>query len=177
MLKQIEPKIVNMCDASFAIYPFPAMKSASLSGELGKFFGPLVAGCLPLIAVDSDEDVLDLDIKNAMPLVTSAFSSLSGDSVEKILTKLLLDGNIAVSYTDPSTGEKVQSRLNRAIFDELFCQDIGEAYRLAYEVINLNFKGFFKKLLGQSGKLNAIIEKIQSGSTENLTQADSQSSN
>lgn len=169
MLKQTEPKIVEFCGARFAIYPFGAMEGARISGELGKFFGPLIAGALPLIASDS-EDVLSMDLKDAMPVVTSAFSSLEGDNIERLLTMLLLKGNIAVSYIDPTTQQEEQKRLNRMIFDELFCQEIDEAYKLAYEVINVNFSGFFKKLLGPSGKLGDAIAKIRSGSMENLTE-------
>ena len=73
MIKQIEPNRVSLCGVDFAIYPFGAMKAANLSGELGKFLGPIVAGCLPLIG-SNDDDVLSMDLKDAMPLITGAFS-------------------------------------------------------------------------------------------------------
>lgn len=83
MIKQIEPNRVSLCGVDFAIYPFGAMKAANLSGELGKFLGPIVAGCLPLIG-SNDDDVLSMDLKDAMPLITGAFSTLDGDTIEKL---------------------------------------------------------------------------------------------
>lgn len=174
MLKQIEPKSVTIEDVDFAIYPFGAMQAANLSGELGKFFGPMVAGLVPLILGDSDEDVLSADLKDAMPLITMAFSTLDGDNVEKLLRKLLIVGkNISCQYRDDNGGV-VQSILDQELIDNIFCQNIDGLYRLAYEVINVNFSGFFKKSLAQSGIQNlkgTILSKM--GNTEPLMEAGS----
>lgn len=175
MIKQIEPNRVSLCGVDFAIYPFGAMKAANLSGELGKFLGPVVAGCLPLIG--SNDDVLSLDLKDAMPLVTGAFSTLDGDTIEKLFRKLLLQQNISCSYTDPATGQQVQTWLTQDVLDQIFCQNVDDMYRLAYEVINVNFKGFFKKLLGQSGGLSQKVVTIWSGSMENSTEVNLPTSN
>ena len=176
MIKQIEPNRVSLCGVDFAIYPFGAMKAANLSGELGKFLGPIVAGCLPLIG-SNDDDVLSMDLKDAMPLVTGAFSTLDGDTIEKLFRKLLLQQNISCSYTDPATGQPVQTWLTQDVLDQVFCQNVDDMYRLAYEVINVNFKGFFKKLLGQSGGLSQKVVTILSGSMENSTEANLPTSN
>lgn len=174
MLKQIEPKKVRLCDVDFAIFPFGAMKAANLSGELGRFFGPLVAGFLPLIG--SDDDVLSMDLTQAMPMITGAFSVLDGDTVEKLLRKLLLGGNVACSYINDK-GDEVQSKLTQDLLDNIFCQNVDDLYRLAVEVINLNYSGFFKKLLNQSGGLVEKAKTIVLGSTETLTQSSSQNLN
>lgn len=175
MLKQIEPKKVTLCDVEFAIFPFGAMKAANLSGELGKFLGPIVAGALPLLG--SNDDVMSLDLKDAMPMVTGAFSSLDGDVLEKLLRKLLLDGNIACSYMDESTGQQLQGKLTQDLLDGIFCQNVDDMFRLAYEVITLNYSGFFKKLLGQSGSLSDKVAQMMSGSMETSMGAVFQSSN
>jgi hypothetical protein len=167
MMKQIEPKRVTICEVEFAIYPFGAMKAANLSGELGRFLGPIVAGVLPLIG--SNEDVLQMDLKAAMPLVTEAFSSLDGDVVEKLLRKLILDGNINCRYMDESTGKFIQSKLTQELADSIFCQQVDELYKLAFEVINLNYSGFFKKLLDQYGDLSQKTQNVVLRSTESLT--------
>ncbi len=171
MLKQIEPKRVSLCGADFAIFPFGAMKAANLSGDLGRFLGPIVAGCLPLIG--SSDETMSLDLKDAFPLVTEAFASLDGDVIEKLFRKLLLDGNITCSYIDHA-GQRVQNRLTQDILDEIFCQNIDDMFRLAYEVININYSGFFKKLLGQSGNLGNKVVMMMSGSTGSLMQGNSQ---
>ncbi len=162
MLKQIEPKIVTIDgieNTEFAIYPFGAMQAANLSGELGKFFGPMIAGLVPLVLGNSGDDVLSADLKDAMPLVTAAFSSLDGDNVERLLRKLLITGkNVSFQCRD-GNGEVVQKVLDQSLIDEVFCQNIDGLYRLAYEVINVNFSGFFTRLLTQSGVQN-LKEKI-----------------
>ena len=127
MIKQIEPNRVSLCGVDFAIYPFGAMKAANLSGELGKFLGPIVAGCLPLIG-SNDDDVLSMDLKDAMPLITGAFSTLDGDTIEKLFRKLLLQQNISCSYTDPATGQPVQTWLTQDVLDQIFCQNVDDMY-------------------------------------------------
>lgn len=180
MLKRIEPKIVTICDVEFAIYPFGAMKAANLSGELGKFFGPIVSGIIPLFgnmkpgeSKDTIDDFLSIDLKDALPLVTEAFASLDGDIVEKLLRKLLLGGNIKCRYRDDK-GNLETSTLTQDFLDEIFCQDVGELYRLAYEVISLNYAGFFKKLAARFGFLKSeeeteeILEVMEPSITTNF---------
>lgn len=175
MLKNMEPQRVTIDGVDFAIYPFGAMQAANLSGELGRFFGPMVSGLVPLALGESD-DVLSVDLKDAMPLVTMAFSTLDGDTVEKLLRKLLINGkNISCQYREHN-GEVVQSVLDQDLLDVIFCQNIDGLYRLAYEVIKVNFSGFFKKLLIQSGAQN-LKEKFLSkmGNTDISTGASSAS--
>lgn len=173
MVKQLDPKITVLGDVTYAIYPFGGMYAANLSGELGKFLGPIAAGALPLIG--SDSDVMELDLKEAMPLIIGAFETLDGDKVENLLKKLLINKkNISCQYRDESTGEAVKSILTEDLANSLFCQDVYGMYRLAVEVINVNYSGFFKKLLGQSGNLKGILGTMTPGSTEDLTVIDSQ---
>lgn len=171
MLKQLEPKMVTLCDTEFAIYPFGAMKAANLSGELIKFFGPIVSGVVPLVL--GSDDVMNMDLKNAMPLVMGAFSVMDGDTVEKLLNKLLLGENITCSHI--TENGRVQEKLSVDILNDVFCQNIDDMYRLAYEVIKVNYAGFFEKLFnGQSGKLKETILKLISTNTEISTEAVSQ---
>ncbi len=178
MIKQMEPTKIMIGEVEFAIYPFGAMQAANLSGELGKFFGPMIAGLAPLVLGDSDSDVLSADLKDVMPFVTTAFSTLDGDNVEKLLRKLLITGkNVSCQYREDN-GEVVQSVLNQELIDSIFCKNIDGLYRLAYEVINVNFSGFFKKLLAQSGAQNlkeTILSKM--GNTEPLMETSSANSN
>lgn len=169
-MKQLEPKRVVIGDVAFAIYPFGAIYAANLSGELGKFLGPLAAGALPLIG--SGNDVMEMDLKDAVPLVAGAFNTLDGDRVEMLLKKLLTDrGNISCQYRDETTGKAVQEVLTEDLADAIFCQDIYGMYRLAAEVINVNFSGFFRKLLGQFGNLEKITGIMEPRNTGNSTEA------
>ena len=171
MLKRIEPKTVTICDVEFAIYPFGAMKATNLSGELGRFFGPIMSGIIPLLG-SGNEDILSIDLKDAMPLVTGAFASLDGDNLEKLLRKLLLGGNINCRYRDEN-GRLQTAALNQDLLDEIFAQEIDQLFRLAYEVIELNYKGFFGKLLARFGFRKGEPEETEktSESTAPLTES------
>ena len=154
-MKQIDPKIVKLSMAEFAIYPFGAMYAANLSAELGKFIGPVIVGILPAIAGGDEENGdaggISIDLNKSMPLIGSAFASLDGDTLEVLLKKLLVNrGNVSCMYYDEN-GNMRQEGLKTELIDELFCQNVEELYRLAFEVINVNYSGFFTKFLTQSG--------------------------
>lgn len=169
-MKQIEPKQVTIDDITYAVYPFDAMYAANLSGELGRFLGPIVSGMLPLLG--TDDDLLTMDLSEAMPMLVSAFETLDGDRVERLLKKLLTDRkNISCEYRDETTGKIEQHILSLDLLNQIFCQNIGCMYMLAVEVIKVNYSGFFEKLLGQSGNLQEIIKAKMSGSTGSLMAA------
>nr|WP_325241814.1 hypothetical protein [uncultured Oscillibacter sp.] len=52
----------------------------------------------------------------------------------------------------PDTDDSVKV-LDRDLADEVFCGEIQDMVILCYEVIKLNFRGFFKKLGARSGSL------------------------
>ena len=178
MLKQTEPSKVTIGDIEYAVYPFPAFYAANISGELGKHLGPIVAGVLPLLG-DGDkesEDVMGrlfnegVDYESLMPLIRDAFSSLDGDVMEALLRKLLIvKGNIACQYRN-SSGNIEQSTLTESLADEFFCQDITGMFKLALEVIKVNYGSFFELLPDQFGKDGEGIITFQtSKSTEPST--------
>lgn len=61
--------------------------------------------------------------------------------------------------------------LDKDLADEVFCGDIQDMFILCYEVIKVNFSGFFKKLGVQFGRqLRAMAkEKEKSSDTESST--------
>lgn len=152
-MKQHETTEKKVGENTFYIRPFPAFTAANISGELISVLAPAVAGLAPLAmgASDSDGDVdfMNLDVA----AFSGAISGLSGDKVENLLKKLLTKhDNISVETAD---GVK---RLDNDLANEIFCGSAQDMFVLAVEVINVNFKGFFKKISGQFGLQKAQPE-------------------
>lgn len=159
-MKQMEPRKVTVGENDFFIRPLPAFRAANLTGELAALVVPLVTGLTPLLGlVDTDKEgkgLLDVNVEDAAPAITAAFSSLSGDKVEEILKHLLIAGkNIAVELP----GEKVQV-LTEDLANEVFCTDVQDMFILAFEVIRTNYNGFFKKLGTRFGRVAELAEKM-----------------
>ena len=172
-LKQLEPVIKQVGENTFAITPFPAMKAANLSGQLGAFLGPIIGSFAPLIgkvfnaqnsgneqksAGDGNSDsLMDTDVTEAASAL-SGLSTIDGDRLETLLRRLLLGGNITVRYADEN-GETRTEKLNEDIANELFCGDVQDMFVLAVHVIRLNFNGFFERLTARSGLDESALMK------------------
>ncbi len=146
-MKQHETTEKKIGENTFYIRPFAAFTAANISGELISVLAPAVAGLAPLAMGASDSDDGDVDFMNLdVASFSGALSGLSGDKVENLLKKLLTKHeNISVETED---GVK---RLDNDLANEIFCGSAQDMFILAVEVINVNFKGFFKKLGGQFG--------------------------
>lgn len=174
-MKQLESREVTVGENIFYIRPLPAFKAANLSGELAALVLPLVTGLTSLIpagttAENMGNGLFDIDVKDAGPAISAAFSSLSGDKIEAILKHLLIAGkNISVEVP----GERVQI-LTEDLANEVFCEDVQDMFILAFEVIRTNYNGFFKKLGGRFGPVVEALKKTvtpSQTSTENSTSA------
>lgn len=145
-MKQHETTEKKIGENTFYIRPFAAFTAANISGELISVLAPAVAGLAPL-AMGASDDGDDIDFMNLdVASFSGAVSGLSGDKVENLLKKLLTKhDNISVETED---GVK---RLDNDLANEIFCGSAQDMFILAVEVINVNFKGFFKKLGGQFG--------------------------
>lgn len=171
MLKQIEPKRVTIGDVKFAIYPFPAFKAAGISGDLGKFIGPLIAGILPFLDGDLDK-LLNEDLSKSLPVITQALNTLDSNSVEHILMELLVNNrNISCEYKDDN-GRTVQEELTKELADDLFIGKMADMIRLAVEVAKLNYGSFFTGATTQSGSLGSDLRKSAMKIMENSTEAE-----
>lgn len=181
-MKRTTPESVTVNDTVFYIFPFSAFTAANLSGEVIALIGPVVGSFLPLAGkgkgntqnIDPDEQeqgkgILDteIDMEEAGKAVANAFSNLSGDKVERLLRKLLVDnGNIAY---ENENGKR--ERLTPDTADELFCGNAQGLFVLAFHVIRVNYSGFFGKLPTLFGnRLKSAAEKAGiSGSMASLT--------
>ena len=171
-MKQMEVTEKRIGENAFYIKPFPAFTSANLSGELISLLAPVLGSLAPLFGTD-EGSVMDVELGEALPSLSRAFSTLSGDKFERMMKRLLIESkNISIE------GGVTEGEVKLLTFDlanEVFCGEILEMYMLCFEVIKLNFGGFFKKLGTQSGSLQAMIQKIvpSSNDTEDSTPEDS----
>lgn len=164
MLKQTEPKEVVVGDYHFYIRPFPAFKSANLTGELASVLAPLLGALMPLVgkldgnnAEGNNGGLMDIDVSDAASAIMNC-PEISGDKVELLLKKLLLGGHIGVEIPNED-GEVEAERLTEETANEIFCGDVQDMFILCFHVIRLNFNGFFKKLAGLSGKVKPAEAK------------------
>ena len=146
-MKQFDiKKELDLGNNRYYIRPFGAFVAANLSGELAGVITPIIGSLAPLA---SGGDLMDLDISVAAPALVSGFSSLSGDKIEAILHKLLTKHkNITVEID----GADAQT-LTDDLVNELFCGDAQDMFVLAFEVIKVNYSGFFDKLSTLSGEV------------------------
>ena len=76
--------------------------------------------------------------------------------MERIIRRLLLDYN-NVSLSGPFTDHKVKP-LDMDAINEVFCYNAQDIFVLCWDVINLNFRGFFGRLKLQFGDLSENSE-------------------
>lgn len=165
-LKQLEPTVKTVGDYDYYITPFKAFESVQISADLLSVLAPLAGALAPLAKVITDDDKKENENKNenenesildadVTPMITAAAEALSncaidGSQIVKLMKKLLLGGNIVVNIPDDE-GEDNPQRLDIDLANEIFCGETQDMFVLCVYVIELNYKGFFKKLAGQSG--------------------------
>lgn len=133
--RRVEGKEVSVGGELFVIYPFGAFTAANLSGELGSMLGPVIGSIAPLVA---DKKIsLDDDVATAAPQLATAFSSLSGDKLERLMKKLLCSKNI-VTKTD---GEW----LTEEMADEIFCGKVDEMFQACFFCAQGELRRFFRE--------------------------------
>ena len=161
-MKRMEVTEKQIGENTFYLRPFPAFTAANISGDLASLITPMISGLAPVFAGKSMDQVMTMEMEDAMPAFSDAFSALSGDKVERMMKKLLVDHeNISVDI--PETGKTAV--LNLDLANEVFCGDVQDMFLLCFEVIKINFSGFFRKLGAQFGDLRGLM-KMGSPSTE-----------
>ena len=152
-LKQIEPTTVEVSGIKFIITPFSAFKAANISGELATVLAPVFGTLLPLVKNQNG----DIDVEDATKAISSC-AAINGDKLEALMKKLLLNGNVSVEMNDEN-GEADVQRLDIDVANEVFCGEVQDMFRLCFEVIKVNYSGFFEKLLNRSGKAKSEEKK------------------
>ncbi len=162
--KQLEYTQVNIGENTFYVKPFPAFTAANISGELASLLTPIVGGVASVVPDKAFEDnvtpddikasIADMDIDAALPVMSKAFSVISGDKFESLMKKLLITHkNISVDVEDKT------EILTYDLANEIFCGDVQDMYILCYHVIKINFGGFFKKVGSLFGKRKGSTEE------------------
>lgn len=147
-LKQIEPTMVNVGVYKFVIMPFSAFKAANISGELATVLSPVFGAFFQFVG--KDKSLGDINVDDVAKTV-SLNANISGDKLELLMKKLLLGGNISVEVQSDE-GETDIKKLDIDLANEIFCGDVQDMFKLCFEVIKINYSGFFEKLLNRSGK-------------------------
>lgn len=175
-MKRMERTEKVIGENTFYIVPFAAFTATNISAELSAVLAPMLGSMGAMIggidvdaamkaasqpsfnaenATEEDRgvsvtDIMNMDMEKVLPALAAAFGSLSGDRLERLMRRLLVDNkNISVE------GEITDGRtvtLDKDLADEVFCGDIQDMFILCYEVIKVNFSGFFKKLGVQFGR-------------------------
>ena len=161
-MKQLTPITKSIGGNEFHIRPFPAFTAANMTGELANIATPVLAATAPMIVKlwgGGDKKLMDSDVGDLAPALSGAFSGISGDKLEHLARKLLIDhNNISVTVNGDT------KPLDQDLVNELFCSEIQDMFLLMWEVIAVNFSGFFKKLAGQFG-LDGDLLKTKAPST------------
>lgn len=176
-MKLMETTTKKIGEHEFYIRPFPAFVSANLSGEIAALLVPVIGALTPLASnVDVENatgalngenqfDITKVDLDEAGPAFGNAVSTLSGDKIEALMKKLLINNkNIAVS--GPVTNDEAKT-LDYDLANEIFCGEIQDMYALCWEVIKLNFGGFFKKLGSRFGNPMSALRAKTTKDSEN----------
>jgi hypothetical protein len=159
-------------DSTFYIKPFPAFTASNISGDLAAVVAPFLGTAVSASGIakggssadDADSNIMDKDIDEVLPALTDAFSSLSGDKFEQLMRKLLINHrNISVEC-EATDGEV--KLMTSDIADEVFCGEVQDMFILCWEVIKINYNGFFKKLGARFGNLMEAFQQ-KTPDTEN----------
>ena len=174
-LKQFEVKKERVMNGhTFFVRPFPAFVSANLSGEVTALLVPIIGSIAPALG---GGNLMDADVELAVSGIARGMATLSGDKVESLLKKLLVQHrNITVQLE----GEREAEHLTEDLANEVFCGEAQDMFVLAADVVMVNFGGFFTKIKEKLGPLlEGFLEKVQktSGDTERSTLLNFPSSN
>lgn len=166
-LRQITPEIFDIGDVKYYITPFPAFTAANISGELASVLTPILSALIPLAdGLDTNSErklgLGDIDVSKAANVISNC-SEIDGNKIERLMEKLLISGNVVAEFEDEDSGKIKQEKLSKDLANELFCGNVQDMYILCFQVIKINFNGFFKRfaaLSGKTGTANKTKRKI-----------------
>ena len=170
-MKQQNPITKTIGDYNFYIRPFGAMTASKMTGDLAALVTPMLGAVAPLIGKQlnaEDGSLLDINVEDLGPALTGVFSTLTGDNLERMMGQLLIDHK---NIHFDSIENKEVKLLDRDELDEIFCMELQDMFILAFEVLKLNYSGFFRKLASRYGDLDGILEKLASRSSDTMASA------
>ena len=148
-MKVFEAKERQIGGVMFYVRPLPAFTAANLSGELFGAILPALGSLAPIMGAKGDPaNLLDLDSEVAAQALAKGASGISGDKLECLLKKLLVQHkNISFESIGPFDTKKSKPQiLTEDLANDMFCGDVQDMFVLAFDVIKSNYSGFFEKL-------------------------------
>ncbi len=155
-MKQMDKTKKRINGTTFYIAPFPAFTAARVSGEHSSLLAPILGSLSPLLGgEDADsKQFMDSDLEKMLPIIASALGQLDGDKFEH-LAKMLLVNYKNIVFADEEGDTEI---LTEDDVNEIFCADLMGMITLGFEVVKINFGGFFRNLPSQFGNLHEITE-------------------
>lgn len=160
-MKQMDVTMKKINGVKFYIKPFPAFTSARISGELSAVLAPMLGELAPMFGstdmsnmngVDA-EDIMNTDMDAVLPALANALAQLDGDKFEHLCRQVLVaHNNISFENEEGET-----ERLDDDAVNEIFCADLVGMIKLGWEVVKINYGGFFKSLAPLSGSLQGLM--------------------
>ena len=148
-MKAFETKERQLGDVMFYVRPLPAFTAANISGELFGTLLPALGSLAPMVGDKTDPaSLLDIDSEVAAKALAKGMSGISGEKLEYLLKKLLVQHrNISFEQVGPFDAKnKSPQILTEDLANDLFCGDVQDMFILAFDVIKSNYSGFFEKL-------------------------------
>ena len=169
-MKQLQTFEKQIGDNRFYIRPFKAFDAAFISAELVNLLSPILGAIAPFLGDDSTDsngnpDIMDMDAEKVIDKASPALSRISGDKLESVMKTLMIQhGNVSVECQET---EGSVALLSEDLANEVFCGELQDMFVLCFEIIRINYKGFFKKLGGRFGGLTALLQSPTAKATEN----------
>lgn len=177
-MKQTNATQKAIGENTFYIRPFGAFTAANISAELVSLLSPVIGVIAPVLNALPEEteegktasfDIMNMDAEKVVAAATPSLSRLSGDKLEVMMKRLMIDYGTVSIEGDITDGKAM--RLTEDLANEVFCGEIQDMFLLCFEIIKVNYNGFFKKLGGQFG-----LQKVLPLKAEKKTSADTESS-
>ena len=164
-LKQLQTHEKRIGEYRYFIRPFRAFVAANLSAELINLVSPVLSMIAPLIGQISDAsdvNIMDMDAEKIFNSASPALAKLDADKLESVMKTLLVTYR-NVSVEGPGVdGTEV---LSQDLADEIFCTGLDEMFILCFEVVRINYAGFFMKLGARSGGLKDLLRSPMAKNT------------
>jgi len=163
-MKVFETKQRQLGDILFYVRPLPAFTAANISGEVIGAILPALLAIGPMLGDKDDPTaLLDIDSEVAAKALAKGASGFSGDKIESLLKRLLVQHKNISFETVNEKKSKLQI-LTEDLANDLFCGDVQDMFILAFDVIKSNYSSFFEKLANLFGdRIGAFQNLVKTG--------------
>ena len=159
-MKQLQTYEKQIGENRFFIRPFKAFDAAYISAELVNLLSPILGVIAPMMGASGEGEeaanIMDMDAEKVIDKATPALTRISGEKLESVMKTLMIQhGNVSVEGPVTDGGTAV---LSEDLANEVFCGELQDMFVLCFEIIRINYKGFFKKLGDRFGGLADLLQ-------------------